>query len=413
MDLVFPNYESLERISKACGSESFYYLDIDKYEKNLSDFLNAFKSTYKNTRLGYSYKTNYVPAICKKADEFGCFAEVVSRMEYEIALSLGIDPKNIILNGPYKQYSDIEYAVLNGSKVNLDSHYEVESLLKIASKNEDHNIDVGLRCFFNIRTGTLSRFGFDAEASKIHEVFRRLEAKSNVNVVGLHCHFSTGSRDLESFRIRTRKLLELSKQLRFERLDYIDIGGGFFGHLPEKLKKLFDVEIPTYEEYGQVVAHEVKEFYPDEAVMLILEPGAAVVADTMTFFAKIIDIKRLDQRDIALCAGSIHNVKPTGNTKNLPIEVILSNEDLAPEYFNLSISGYTCMEHDYLYRDYNGKLDVGSFIKFSNMGAYTVVFTPPFIKGAPPIVGYQRNDKELKIYRRQQNASDLLKSFNF
>jgi diaminopimelate decarboxylase len=406
-------WDNLQRITEECNSESFYCLDLDRYQSNVLSFLNAFKKNYGNTKLGYSYKTNYIPAICKIADKNGCYAEVVSRMEYDIALNIGVEPSNIIFNGPYKKYADIEYALRNGSVLNLDSHYEVEYLLQISSLNPSQIFNIGLRCYFDIETGVQSRFGFDAEDGTIQRVFERLQSVDNINVVGLHCHFSTGSRDLDSFRTRTRKLLQLSKNLPFNKLEYIDIGGGFFGRMPDQLKKLFEVKIPTFNEYADVVTSEVSSFYPEENVVLILEPGAAVVADTMTFFAKIVDIKRLDNRFIALSAGSIHNIKPTGNTKNLPMEIILSKEDNAINYSSIDVAGYTCMEHDYLYRGFSGKLSVGSFIKFSNMGAYTIVFTPPFIKGAPPIIGFQDGIDKICIYRNQQEAFDVLATFNY
>ncbi len=69
---------------------------------------------------------------------------------------------------------------------------------------------MGIRCNFDIRDGRISRFGFDAEATSFDDVFRRVRRVARL--VGLHCHYSTDARSTESFRVRTQKLVALTRK---------------------------------------------------------------------------------------------------------------------------------------------------------------------------------------------------------
>lgn len=94
------NYNILRNIEDCIGTP-FYIMDGEQYKLNVTSFVNAFRSRYPNVIAGYSFKTNYVPALCLIAKDVGAWAEVVSEMEYQLALSLGFT--NIIFNGPIKK----------------------------------------------------------------------------------------------------------------------------------------------------------------------------------------------------------------------------------------------------------------------------------------------------------------------
>ena len=70
-------------------------------------------------------KTNYVPALCEIAKAIGCYAEVVSEMELDLAINLGFE--HIIFNGPIKKESALQKAISHRAIVNLDSEYVKES----------------------------------------------------------------------------------------------------------------------------------------------------------------------------------------------------------------------------------------------------------------------------------------------
>lgn len=404
------SWQKLNELEKLYG-ESFFILDIRKFEYNYKDFLQCFRSIYANSNIGYSYKTNYIPKLCQSVHSMGGYAEVVSQMEYDLARRIGVPPSRIIFNGPLKHKEDIEKAILAGSIVNLDSKEEVEVVKELAYKLPEHKIAVGLRCNFDIGASRISRFGLDVEAGELDDVFKAFEPLKNCFVEGLHCHLSTSQRSAESYALRTKKLIEISDEyFKNNHPRFLDIGGGFFGKMNEELKEQFDCHIPSYQEYAEAIATPISHhFSPESGPELILEPGVAIVSDVINFVGKIVGIKTVRSRNIALVVGSIHNVKPTLTNKKLSFDIYTNEENNHQKKLKNSVDivGYTCMEHDCLYEGYQGEIGTGDYVVFENMGAYTIVFKPPFIRPNPPIISYDSIMDEYELSRRQETFDDV------
>lgn len=404
------SWQTLHDLEKEYG-DSFFILDLRQFENNYKEFLQGFRSSYPNTNLGYSYKTNYIPKICQSVYAMGGYAEVVSQMEYDLAISIGVPPTRIIFNGPLKQPEDLEKAILAGSIVNLDCLEEVEIVEALANRLPEQKIAVGLRCNFDIGISRISRFGFDVAAGELDRAFQRLTQLNNCTVDGLHCHISTSERSTESYARRTQKIIELTDYYFQEKQPrFIDIGGGFFGKMTDDLKSQFDGYIPNYQEYAEAVAPQLKSKYPDNSgPELIIEPGVAIVSDVLNFVAKVVGVKTVRSRQVALVVGSVHNVKPTGTDKTLSLRVYRSEANNGQRKLPgpVDIVGYTCMEHDCLFKEYPGEIGIGDYTVFENMGAYTVVFKPPFIRPNPPIVSYDSIANEYTLIRRRETSQDV------
>ena len=117
------NYIEVKDIAQKIGTP-FYLMYPEKYRKNISAFISAFQKRYSRIIAGYSMKTNFVPALCEIAKAMGCYAEVVSEMELDLAIKLGF--KNIIFNGPIKTGDALLKAISHGAIISLDSDYEVD-----------------------------------------------------------------------------------------------------------------------------------------------------------------------------------------------------------------------------------------------------------------------------------------------
>ena len=137
------SWETLRDLERSHG-EAFFVLDLQAFRRNYNEFLDAFRAIYPRSRIAYSYKTNYIPRLCREVDRMGGYAEVVSGMEYDLALRVGVDPTRIIFNGPYKREDDLERSLLAGSIVNLDADYEVAALEDIARRHPRRQADRGL-----------------------------------------------------------------------------------------------------------------------------------------------------------------------------------------------------------------------------------------------------------------------------
>ncbi len=398
----------IKRLVEQVG-DSFYLLDSKQFRENFIELKSEFSKIYPNFNIAYSYKTNYMPKLCKIVDELGGFAEVVSDMEMEIALRVGVEPKNIIWNGPFKNTQKVEQLLVLGGTVNIDSAYEIDVIADIAHKHPDKKLNIGVRCNFDINDGVVSRFGFDVESNDFNRAMSLFSEYKNLYLIDMQCHFAT--RRLDTWKPRAEGMLALIDKLGIlpER---IDLGGGLFGKMADSLKAQFDSEIPNYKQYAEVVASIFAEHFKGvkNKPMLLIEPGSALVGDCMKFAAKVVNIKNVRDKFIATLLGSIYNINPTLNKKNPPIKVYSMGEE-QKEYKNLDFGGFTCIESDYLYRHYDGKLAKGDIVVFGNVGSYSVVLKPPFILPNFPIIDI--SDGGLEIIKRGETFDDLFHTYKF
>ena len=400
--------EEIKQLSEKVG-DAFYMLDSKQFRENFIELKSEFSKIYSNFNIAYSYKTNYTPKLCRIVNELGGFAEVVSDMEMEIALRIGVEPEKIIWNGPYKNAKKGEQLLVMGGTVNIDSAYEIDLVADIADRYPNHKLNIGIRCNFDVGDGVVSRFGFDIDSDDFKKALALFGAHKNLYLIGLQCHFAT--RRLETWRPRVEGMLALIDKLRIVP-EHIDLGGGLFGKMADSLKAQFDSEIPTYKQYAEAVAPVFAEHFENatKKPLLLIEPGSALIGDCMRFASKVVNIKEVRGKAIATLLGSIYNINPTLNKKNPPIEVYAMGEKQR-EYKDLDFGGFTCIESDYLYRHYDGKLSKGDMVVFGNAGSYSIVLKPPFILPNFPIIDI--TDGKLEMIKRGEVFDDLFHTFAF
>lgn len=392
--------------------DAFFLLDERAFETNLRDILAQFRALYPRTSLGYSYKTNYLPRLCQIVQSVGQYAEVVSAMEYELARRIGVAGERIIFNGPLKLAPELSRAMLEGAQINLDGPDELELAALIAASHPERQFKFGLRCNLDLGEARISRFGFDSGSRDLDAAVKRLRSIPNLELAGLHCHLNTPGRSVESYRLRTQRLLQLADRYFPEAPPkFLDVGGGFYGKVPPVLRAQFSHELPDYHQYAAAIAPQLQAHYGDDGPELIIEPGVAVVSDVLRFVTTVVGLKTIRGRNLAQVVGSIHNIKPTGTDIKLALE-LLANPEASRELAGpVDLVGYTCMEHDCLYQDYPDSVRLGDIAVFHNMGAYTLVFKPPFIRANPPIVGYNSANNSYSLLRREETAADVFATY--
>lgn len=400
------NKIKIEQLRKKYGN-AFYLLDSEQYRNNFIELRETFRKIYPNFNIAYSYKTNYTPKFCKIVNELGGYAEVVSEMELEIALRVGVKPNRIIWNGPIKNSKKLEDFLVDGGTDNIDSFEELEVVKNIAERHPDKTLNLGIRCNYEVNDGVVSRFGFDVDSEGFKKVLAFVTSTPNVHFINFQCHFA--KRQIEYWPARAKGMVELIDRLGIipER---IDIGGGLFGKMADSLKAQFTNEIPDYQAYAEAAARVFAEYFADKDVKpeLLIEPGSAVVGDCMKFVGTVKTIKNVRGKWFATILGSQKNISMTGI--NPPMEVIAMGGE-QKEYENLDMVGFTCIEGDVLYRNYNGKLAHEDAIVISNCGSYSLVMKPPFILPNFPVLDICGEKTE--VIKRGEVFDDLFHTFNF
>lgn len=387
--------------------EAFYLLDSAQFRKNFAELKSAFNEIYPNWNIAYSYKTNYTPKLCKIVNELGGYAEVVSEMELEIAKRVGCRADRIIWNGPIKNVPIMEQFLLDGGTINIDCIEELVQVKDIHNRHQDKQINVGVRCNYDVNDGVVSRFGFDTDGEDFLEAVKFATTTKNVKFINFQCHFA--KRQIAYWPARAKGMVDLIDRLGIipER---IDIGGGLFGKMADSLKAQFSTEIPDYDAYAKAAAQVFADYFKDKDVKpeLLIEPGSAVVGDCMKFICTVKTIKNVRGKWIATVLGSQKNISMTGI--NPPMEVISMGGE-QKEYKDLDFVGFTCIEGDVLYHNYTGKLAHQDAIVISNCGSYSLVMKPPFILPNFPVLDISEGKTE--VIKRAENFDDLFHTFKF
>lgn len=386
----------------------YYMFYADEFIKNYKDLENSMKAVYENYQIAYSFKTNYTPAVCSLVKSLGGYAEVVSDMEYSLALKIGYAPQKIVYNGPGKG-SMLEHCLLNGGLLNIDNFRELEQVCSIAENNPDKKLEIGIRVNFDIGNGLHSRFGLDSENGDFQNALSIVDKIPNLQMRGLHFHISR-ARGLDSWKNRIIGMLKLVEKHNLYNLQYIDLGSGMYGKLDPELQEQFG-NTPSFDDYANVVACEMQKFYSDKLIkpMLITEPGTTIVSKYFHVFMKVLDIKEIRGKNFALLDGSFHNVGEICGLKKVPMKVIKGNND--KNYQDVDFVGYTCLEQDVIYSGYNGNLGIGDIVEIYNVGGYSIVDKPPFIHPDIPI--YMLLKDNVSCIKREQTLEDIFAPYEF
>lgn len=391
-------FTQLKKISGSMKGCPIYLFNADCFTKNFTDLQNEFRKIYPNTRIAYSYKTNFVPGIGEMVKHLGGYAEVVSSMEFDIAMcAASNDPERIIYNGLLQD--ECMLALLKcGGKVNVESMECLEYVLKNASGEAKIGIRIG---------DTDSRFGF--QESDLFDVLARIVATKK-KVAGIHCHVG-GSRSLETWRKKTQRMLRIAKDvekiLKYP-LDYIDLGGHLYGRMDRELEEQFGDDIPTFQDYAETVATMIRDAYQEKESMpqLILEPGTALVADAVDILATVQNVKRRKGKSVATLNVSSYDCGMIADYKDLTIDNISTpdtkDSDLAV------ICGYTCMEGDYINRSYHGTLKTGDDVLIRNCGAYSVSMKGDFIFPSIGMVKVNDSYEILEVMKEPDQSRDAV-----
>lgn len=386
-------------------------------EKTLRDryreFRDAFVSHYPETTIAYSYKTNYLSAICAILAQEGAWAEVVSGFEYDIAEDLAVPGNKIIYNGPYKPLSDLARAVENRSIINVDSFNELYQLEELAH-HYNKTVEIGLRVNMQLNCPTWDKFGFNFESGQAFEACRKASSTGWLKVNGLHCHAGTYLADPTVYTNLISNLITLGVSLEDEfgiEIEFFDLGGGYAS--PNTLHKHLMPGIttcPSYEQYAEAICNPLKRSL-DQFVgnpRLILEPGRSIVDESMFLLTTVVSTKRsASGSKIAIVDAGV-NLLPTA---------FYFKHDIAPTHSTgmsveeVNICGPLCMQIDVLRQGMRmPPLQKDHILVIKNTGAYNFSQSMQFIFPRPAIVLLNNGKAEcVKLPEKTQDIRRLEK----
>ncbi|KAI9046561.1 hypothetical protein LZ554_009306 [Drepanopeziza brunnea f. sp. 'monogermtubi'] len=320
----------------------------------------------------YAVKCNPDPRVIELLAALGTGFDCASKAEIEQVIKADVDPSRIIYAQPCKTNSYVRYAASHNVKQmtfdNADELYKVKKLYP------------GAELFLRISTDDSSslcrlslKFGAAMDTT---DGLLALAKELQLNVVGVSFHVGSGASDPIAYlkAVQDARLVFDQASVHGFSLHTLDIGGGFVSE--------------TFEAMASVLRSALDEYMPSH-ISIIGEPGRYYVSSAFTLACHIIARRTIEMPTgeksymIYLNDGLYGNFSSIMfDHQNPQAQVLrtgnqtLFNNVAAQESVNgteYSIWGPTCDGIDRISESirFDHTLDVGDWLYFEEMGAYT------------------------------------------
>lgn len=369
----------------------------------------AFKNRYPKVQFAWSYKTNYVNAVCNVFHQEGSWAEVVSGFEYQKALQNGVPGNKIIFNGPDKSEAELRAAINNKSLIHIDHLDELYTIKELA---EEMKVKPKVAIRVNMDTGIYpiwDRFGFNYENGQAWDAINKILLNDSMDLVGLHCHIGTFMLTPSAYALAASKLSYLALQIKAKykkSIQYIDMGGGFASKNTLKGSYLQGADsTPTFDQFAEAICSAILNagFNEGDLPLLILETGRALIDEAGYLLGSVISNKRLSDGRRATILDFGVNILFTSfwyDHKITPAQEFGQYTEEAVLYGPLCMNIDVVREHITL-----PPLKTGDHVVVHTVGAYNMTQWMQFIALRPAIVMIDLEEKAHLIRNRETLAS--------
>ncbi len=367
-----------------------FVLSERQIRRNYRSAHRAFSTRYPKVQFAWSYKTNYLNAVCQVFHQEGSWAEVVSGFEYRKAINNGVPGNKIIFNGPGKTNEELQMAIENDSLIHIDHFEELNQLLAL-SNNLNNKPRVAVRV--NMDTGVYplwDRFGFNYENGEAWTAIFKVIDSGKLLLSGLHCHIGTYMLTTAAYGIAATKLCDLAMRSQTQlnhKIEYIDMGGGFPSTNTLKGAYLPGQDtVPSVDDFAETITSVLLNFgFTNDALpLLILESGRMLIDDAGYLLGTVVANKRLSAGKRATIVDFGVNILFTSFWYDHQISPA---QDFMPHTENMVIYGPLCMNIDVIRESINlPLLSPGDNVVVHKVGAYNMTQWMQFITLRPAVV---------------------------
>jgi len=333
--------------------------------------------------------------------EFG--SEVVSAGELFKSLKAGMEPSQIIFDGPGKTEFDLKYAITQQIKsINVENLEEL-NFINEYSLSKGLKTNIGIRLNPNIDADTLEKITTGKSGGKFGISEDQINFDKILDMNGLQ--LSTLSVHIGSQIVDHQKLIQSYKYLilladQLNQKDHsiinLDFGGGF-GVMDNSDESL------DFDQWKKELEYLLK----NKNYHIIFEPGRFIVADSGELLTKVLYIKKSGDRTIIITDVSFSEyIRPALYEINPPIQTLNNSNELK----SYDIAGGICESTDFLAKNINlPEVKVGDYLKFTNVGAYGSSMSSTY-NSRPRPLEVLMGKNEYRVIRSRDTLEDLCKN---
>lgn len=381
--------EPVKSLIEQFGSPLFVLAE-KQIRKNYRNASRIFMTRYPRVQFAWSYKTNYLNAVCNIFHQEGSWAEVVSGFEYDKAIGNGVPGNKIIFNGPDKSDSDLIKAAQNNSLIHID---HLDELFTLADLSNRYDLRPRVAVRVNLDTGIYpkwDRFGFNYENGQAWNAIVRIMNDKNLDLAGLHCHIGTFMLSPSAYASAATKLCELASDLKAKygkTIGYLDLGGGFPSVNTLKGAYLPGSDtVPSIDQFADAITTVILNsgFRQEELPLLILETGRALIDDAGYLIGTVLATKRLsDGRRATILDFGVNTLF----TSFWYDHKISPAQEFGEYTEDMALLGPLCMNIDVIRESVNMPLlEKGNHVVVHKTGAYNMTQWMQFITLRPNVV---------------------------
>jgi diaminopimelate decarboxylase len=363
--------------------------------------------------IAYAVKANPSLAVIASLRAVGMGADVSSQGELAAALQAGMAPASIVVTGPGKSDALLRRAVELGVRaIAVDSPGEVARIEALA------RADRRARLLFRVADPDDSGAGRGHGAGQVFGMSwedalaaaRRAVEAEHLDPLGVHAFTVSAVLDAHILVDHVGRTVAAGRRLADAAgfpLRLVDVGGGLgipYGERDEPL----DLAV-----FAAGVAGVVREAAGDpasEALRILIEPGRYLVGPVGAYLARVVDVKRLDGRYVAILDGGInHLLAPALPGRAHRMRLVTSASPAHRESVPLVLTGPLCTGLDVLGRAEAFPRPVpGDLVAFLDTGAYGFTQSMPWFLSHPGPAEVAASGGRAVLVRPRLDPSDLV-----
>jgi len=356
------------RISEGT-EEAFYHIDLGRVVAKYKQWIENLP----RVKPFFAIKCNPNTAIIKTLASYGIGFDCASQSEIQQILGCGVSPNRIIYANPTKMKSHIRYAKAMG--VEMMTFDNKDELLKCAEIYP--NAKLVLRI---ITDDSNSVCKFSTKFGAPLDVCEELIATAkdlDLNLIGISFHVGSGCMSVASFEsaiTNSARIFKLAENYGY-KFNLLDLGGGWPGNDSDSAI--------SFNEIAAAIRPLLDALFDDD-VKIIAEPGRYFVAESHTLAVNVFAKRAMDSAYgekkylYYINDGVYQSFNCIFFDHNNPKPIVFAPGE-RHELYRCTIFGPTCDSMDCIAKDILlPELEVGEWIIFKDMGAYTVAAASAF-----------------------------------
>jgi diaminopimelate decarboxylase len=400
-----------------------YLIDENTLHSKVSELNNAYTKFTGPVKIAYSIKANFSPAILRAFMKDGITFDLTSIGELHFIRHCKGDPENIIYTSVTEEPEEYCEVLQSGvRRVVISSFNGMTNLAKAADKigvkpltmirvNPEVGVKAEIRASYrNSKFGVPFNGGTIDSAAKI---VKHLMDNDLLKFEGFHFHLGSQITDFSCYTHALDKMDTFMTKMKKEypnfQINSFDIGGG--------TPVFYNEPVPTPRQMAENHVYRLNQLAETHGKFaLTIESGRFLVAESTILISRIVNTKEYNDHKIVILDAGYHLLLDAALLKQeYPQEVVAlaDNKNKITRLMtskNIHLAGRLCDTYDLFPLSKASSLndaDIGRYVSFYNVGAYSIVFNMPFHCQTKPPVVMKASDGEFKLVRKGTSYEQL------